>query len=279
MVSVKIQGRLANQLFQYAFIYSTAKRLNTSFYIDKSVEKFILPTYFNLKKGPFYLFDLYLFSIQDRKHIFSHHLKKTFYKTVKNIFGLQTITISNSNSPVEELKKVKNHTIYDGFFQSELYFKEIKNEIKKKFSIKDKYKNLFVEASKCIPNNKTNIVIHIRKGDYVNLGLDLPLSYYHTAIKSLEVANPFFIFISDQTQNIMDEFEYIQDKYISKNDEIIDFQFLLNADICILSNSTFSWWGAYLNEKKKQTIAPKYWLNLENTEYPHSIILKDWAKI
>ena len=169
--------------------------------------------------------------------------------------------------------------MYEGFFQSELYFKEAKNEIKKIFTIKEKYRNLYIEASKNIPNNKTIIVIHLRRGDYVNLGLDLPLTYYHTAIKNLKVTNPFFIFISDDSGNIKDEFGYLNDIYISTNDEIIDFQFLLNADICILSNSSFSWWGSYLNEKNPQTIVPKYWLNFDNIQYPHSILLDDWIKL
>lgn len=78
MVSTKIQGRLANQLFQYAFIYAIAKRLNTCFYIDKSIEKFKLPKYFNIKKDLFYPLDFYLFSIKDQKHIFSYHLKEYF---------------------------------------------------------------------------------------------------------------------------------------------------------------------------------------------------------
>lgn len=279
MISVKIEGRLGNQLFQYAFIYATAKKLNTNFYVDKRTERFLILRYFNVPKDFFYLLDRYLFSIKDPKHFFRHHLKKAFYKSVQYMFGLRTINFSSYISPKEELKKLKNKTIYEGFFQSEYYFKEVNDELKKIFSIKKEYEKQYLEVSRKIPKNTTMIVVHIRKGDYIDLGFNLPTSYYHRAIKGLKVDNPFFIFISDEPETIETDFAYLNNIYISRNNEIVDFQLLLNADICILSNSTFSWWGSYLNKKKPQTIVPKYWLDSENTEFPHSIICSNWLKL
>lgn len=283
MIGIKLEGRLGNQLFQYAFIYSTAKKFNTRFYIDKSIEPFLLVKYFNIPNDSFYILDRFFFSIKGYKHFFTHYLKKAFYKLIKlmyrYIYGLKDATFYNDLTPKEELKRLQNKTLYKGFFQSEKYFEDFKDEIKKLFTIKPLYISSYIEVSKNIPSNKTAIVVHLRKGDYINLGFNLPMSYYHKAIKSLTVTNPFFIFISDEPESIVEEFIYLNDIYISRNNEIIDFQFLLNADICILSNSTFSWWGAYLNKSVSEVIVPKYWLNSNGIEFPHSIIHRDWTKL
>jgi len=97
-------------------------------------------------------------------------------------------------------------------------------------------------------------------------------------LKKLTIENPYYIFISDDLSYIEEEFDYLKEKYISKHNDIIDFQFLLNADICILSNSSFSWWGAYLNNKKATVFAPKFWLG-KKSELPKHIIPEGWHKL
>jgi hypothetical protein len=55
---------------------------------------------------------------------------------------------------------------------------------------------------------------------------------------------------------------------------------LVNADICILSNSTFGWWGAYLNPKKPEIIASKYWLGrAQKKEYPTNVVPDHWQQM
>jgi hypothetical protein len=79
--------------------------------------------------------------------------------------------------------------------------------------------------------------------------------------------------MSDEPEKIENEFGYIQNKYLSDQTEIIDFQFLNNAAACIISNSTFSWWGAYLNPNNPRVIAPRYWVGFHNgKEFPVDII-------
>ncbi len=102
-------------------------------------------------------------------------------------------------------------------------------------------------------------------------------SYFHKAIESINNDRNYFIFVSDEPDTIENEFSYIKNKYISDNDEIIDFQFIIHADICILSNSSFSWWGAYLNIKQPKIIAPRYWLGrADNKELPVNVIPDSW---
>jgi len=79
LISIKLEGRLGNQLFQFAFIYAASKKLDTSFYLDKSIVDFILPEYFVVKNDFLLALDNHIFSIKGYKYIFSIHLKKTFY--------------------------------------------------------------------------------------------------------------------------------------------------------------------------------------------------------
>ncbi len=131
--------------------------------------------------------------------------------------------------------------------------------------------------------------MHIRRTDYqnqahLNLGSDdisLPIAYYHQIIEQLNNDDAFFIFISDDPGSLVDEFSYIENKHISYSDEITDFQHLLKAHICIISNSTFSWWGAYLNKDQKKIIyAPKYFMGFHiKQEVPPQIYPLDWIQV
>ena len=89
-----------------------------------------------------------------------------------------------------------------------------------------------------------------------------------------------YIFITDDPGFVKTEFGYLNDIYIFNNSEIVDFQFLMNADINIISNSSFSWWGTYLNPKRPKVIAPKHWFK-DNAflKSPKNVLLKSWNLI
>ena len=257
MIAAKIEGRLGNQLFQYAFIYSAAKHLDTSFYIDQGIEKFKLYDYFEIEKGLFYPLESYLFKISGFKNFFNYHLKKLFYVILKFIFLNKEVMIKDYEQPVEEvLRTLQNKSLYIGFFQSEKYFIEFNSEIKSLFTVKKKYRNHFSTIFNEFKTKKNLVVIHVRRGDYLDLGYAHNSSYYLKAIDTLNLVEPFYVFISDDVEFVEKEFRHIHEKYVSRYNEIIDFQFLINADACILSKSSFSWWGAFLNCKKAKIIVP-----------------------
>lgn len=279
MIAVRLEGRLGNQLFQYAFAYSTAKKLKTRFYIDKSVINFMIPTYIDVKPARLSVLDKHVFTIKGYKNIFNHHLKVAFYKVLKGIYGLRELVFQNELSPDEQLKEIKDQVLYTGFFQSEDYFIDDKNEIISLFSIKKKYKEQFENIFKAIPPSKKYVTVHVRRGDYSGLDLALSADYYRRAIEAIHTDENCYIFISDDFEFIKQSFSHIENKYLSRNAEIIDFQFLTHADICILSASSFSWWGAYLNPKKPKVIAPEYWLGRnEEKEIPVNVIPDGWIK-
>ncbi|MDO3627498.1 alpha-1,2-fucosyltransferase [Mucilaginibacter sp. BT774] len=274
MIAVKLEGRLGNQLFQYAFIYAAARRLRTSFYLDKSSDNFLLPEYFEVKNNWSVLLDKTLFSIPGFKNFFRKNLRQTFYTTLNRLLlsGEKT-TISNHLRSEDVLKVLKNNCEYEGYFQSESYFKEFEREIRALYQIRKQHLKAFKDMQKHRLSSRKMVVIHIRRTDYVNLNCSLPLSYYEKAIEFINSSEVDYIFISDDPTYVEDTFKHIPNKYISMQHEIIDLQFLINADICILSNSSFSWWGAWLNANPNKVVyAPKNWLSYgQSDEYPKGI--------
>lgn len=282
MIAVKLQGRLGNQLFQYAFIYATAKRLNTSFYLDKTIYKFFLPEYFEVKTDFVTPLDHTLFSIRGFKGFFSVRLKLKFYRLLhKQLLSRNETVISNYETVSDSFKLLRDNILYVGFFQSEDYFKEIEGEIRKLYSVKKHFVDAFEKIEKRLDKPGKRVVVHVRRSDYIDLDWSLPLIYYKKAIESADTTGAHFVFISDDPSFVEREFSYIPDKYISTHNEITDLQFLMSADICILSNSSFSWWGAWLNKKvSKKIIAPKFWLGYgKEKEYPVGITQPGWIML
>lgn len=280
MISVRLEGRLGNQLFQYAFVYASARKLGVAFYVDKSIEPFLLPEYFKIKKGISFYFESYFFSIKGFKHIFTHHLRRLFYNGIKKICFLKNVYFSDQCLAENELQKLRDGSMNIGFFQSEKFFQPYQNDIKKLFSIHEKYQRQFNKLCPLVPEGKKLVTIHVRRTDYLDLNLTLHPGYYHKAIESIQSPDNFYVIVSDDPDFAEEEFKKLENKYISRNTPIIDLQFLMNSDICILSNSSFSWWGAYLNTKNSKVIASKFWSGRDlNFEYPVDIIREDWILI
>jgi len=108
MIGVQLHGRLGNQLFQYAFAYAASRKLDTSFYMDESIDHCILSEYFKL---PSYSKT-------------SNYIKRYFSK-LKNT---GQINIDPHKMPAQNISLLEKNKLYAGFFQSEEYFKECKED-------------------------------------------------------------------------------------------------------------------------------------------------------
>src|SRR5277367_6212557 len=121
MICVVLEGRLGNQLFQYAFIYAASRRLNTSFYLDKSIENFMLPKYFEVRNDFFSPLDNRVFSINGYKNIFRIHARRAFYHTISSIiFKEKKITSTKAFFTRKVILKISK-------MRSELYIKSKSN--------------------------------------------------------------------------------------------------------------------------------------------------------
>jgi hypothetical protein len=271
MVGITLSGRLGNQMFQYAFGLMLIKQYNyTVFFIfhKQGLNKTILHRYFTLN------------SFSNTKNYFLYLFFKLLQPKAKQIH------LENSNKYNTIQYNHIRSCIISGYFQSELYFKDISHLIKKTFTIKKNYITDFNNKYHYLFKQNRTIAIHLRKGDYMLHGseelggqdISLPLSYYQKCLATIHNIEMYkIIFVSDEIEKTKKQFHFIPNAIFESNKDIIDFQILMNADICIISNSTFSWWAAYLNNKNKIIYAPKYWLGFKvNQEYPVGIMSVNW---
>ena len=169
-----------------------------------------------------------------------------------------------------------------------LYFDAYRDEILKEFTFRpfDTKENQDLEP---LLKQDNSVTIHIRRGDYVGsttLGAICTLDYYRSAICEVRkvISNPeFFVFSNDQKwcmENLKNEFGDAKVHFVAHNrgvDSYRDMQLMSIARCNILANSSFSWWGAYLNQRKEHiTYCPSKWHN--TMEYKDHFV-NGWIKI
>lgn len=296
MIGVRFQGRLGNQLFQYAFGITLEKRLNTTFFVDDTIQQNYLNQYFTLRKFKIkYLVINYIFFKEIIKNLIKSKSFESFlnnyvrHNYLKEINRFPIIQQAGGDIPLKWRKNIIDNALYVGFFQSSQYLIDL-TDIRRHFTIKSKYRRQYEKRYKKIFNKYQTIVAHIRRTDYLDWGSDelggdnltLPLEYYFNCMAEIVNIEQYKIFfISDDIGYVKRNIKERQNFYFESNDEIIDFQLLLNADVLILANSSFSWWGAFLNSKEnKKVYVPKNWLGFKSEkEYPIGIIEKSWKQI
>jgi hypothetical protein len=131
-----------------------------------------------------------------------------------------------------------------------------------------------------------SVCVHVRRGDYTNLSMSLPVEYYRRAIKRLceERRNCHlrYFFFSDDPVWCESIFSYIKDVVFVAGDtenSVEDLRLMVACQHHIIANSTFSFWGAYLatGGNGAVTIAPEKWAPDFLT--PDTMVPKDWLLI
>jgi hypothetical protein len=287
MVGVTLLGGMGNQMFEYAFIYSNAKRNNTSFFLIKEGMPIELYEYFRLERNVFYWIDHICFNSSSFKLFFSHYLRKIFYSVIKKLATNNTIHIGNEDVP-GKITVTQDHTYYVGFFQSPIYFEDQASAISKIFEVKKSIVAKYKKKYKWM-EGKSIVAVHIRKTDYNDLAhlglgkkdLSLPLNYFQKIIDDIYDDTHQYVFVSDDIAQVKPHFAYLKNAFFSDDCSINDFLHLYFANQLIISNSTFSWWAAYLNKSsKKMVYCPKYFLgHVIKEEYPKCIYPTNWVQV
>ena len=290
MVVIKVIGGLGNQLFQYALGRAIEIKLGYDVKFDISDFETYKLRNFELDKFKTKL----ELSSKFENILLGNIISKSIYK-IHSLFP-NYISISSLNYYLEsEFKFVNNlfqipENIYlSGYWQSEKYFREIKNVLIDELILKNQPS---VENSKYLQKitNSNSVSIHIRRGDYIedisanNIHGFCGLDYYNKSICKIEsqINNPTFFVFSDDINwaknNIKSKFTiYFVDINSDKPEE--DLRLMSNCKHNIIANSSFSWWAAWLNPNiNKIVIAPQLWFA---NQYKNSINIVpiDWIKI
>jgi len=238
-----VAGGLANQMFQYSAGYCHAKRLNVEFFYPERSQ------FNHTTKSPS-LYDI--FNISSRKD--GYH--GPAYNDSVGGFHFK---------PIPSVSSLTLH----GYYQSEKYFKDYENDIRKEFT--------FINPSKInLPEN--TISIHVRRGDYLNSPDHHPtcsIEYYEKAISIFDSSYSFLVFSDDlawcKQVFVGSKFEFSEGL---TNDQ--DLELMSKCNHHILANSSFSWWASWLNQQEgKKTIAPKNWVGPAYNAFNTSDLYRD----
>lgn len=280
MILFLSDGRLGNQLFQYAFLNTIAsenEKIITA-NMEQFVDKFEIKNqnFVHKKLGKYILFIV--------RKVLKPYILKALVKSKLIGYIKQERSETSALPSFTRTKGIFSITLVEtNFFQSEDFFD--KNKVD--FSIKEKY---IQEAKKFlaqVPKESTKIFVHVRRGDYVFesylglQGIDLPKSYFEKAMNEIikDVENPFFVFLSDDGGFVECCFENVKNKIISKNSMATDLAIMSLCEYGIVSNSSFSWWGAYMMKNKTRVIFPKYWYGWKQKIESHVSIEPKWAEV
>lgn len=287
-IIVRFFGGIGNQLFIYAMGKSISKKLGYplkldifSGFVNDSYEYSYNLERFNLKAQIASNYESYLTFLGRYRRRFYIILSKYF-----NLFFTYHLREREKKFYPINLNKLKGKNVYiQGYWQSEMYFKDVEVELRNEFKIKDFSCNQSYNFLRDI-KNKNSVAIHIRSYSEVPAGIRVPKldkQYYERAINHIvkKIKEPHFFIFTDNFEYAKSLFDLkLQHTFIdlpNKNDFNTALDELCLISKCnhqIIANSTFSWWGAWLNlNNDKLVIAPDfYWNNLD-------IIPKDWIKI
>jgi hypothetical protein len=282
MIIFLAAGRLGNQIFQFSFlekisrqgeilvcfnmdsffkIFDTDKkrvRHSSNPYIVEGVRKFLVP--FVIRP----LYTLRLISFVEQK---------------KTAGSLPLPEWIDKKGLISSIRYVNTD-----YFQAEEFLdpaKVLDLRIKEEFCAEARQ---FLSR---VPENTTKVFVHVRRGDYLRVkflgecGIDLPKPYFERAIRLMmeRFKNPFFIFLSDDPSFVEYYFREFEPQITSKNSIEVDLAIMTMCEAGIISNSSFSWWGAYLMRTRKRIIAPKYWYGWKQKIESHIGIQPTFAEV
>lgn len=282
MILPHLKGGLGNQLFQYAYGRALSMKKNEPLVLD--ISGYAMPNskdtpreyrldHFNIEAGV----------ITEADHTLPRSIY--FIWRVMRKLGIASEVIQWSKN-----------THLDGYFQSESYFREIAGKIRGEITLKVPYgSNGQIIHSAIQKNVETPIVpisIHIRRGDYVHNQITnhyhgvCGSEYYEEAFSLLKqkINSPIHLYI------FSDDIEWVQKNlpFTKENSTFVsstntpDYEEVILMSEChhhIIANSSFSWWGAWLNPRHdKIVITPKRWTLGDPKSY-EQITPPSWIRI
>ncbi|NBB19423.1 alpha-1,2-fucosyltransferase [Runella sp. CRIBMP] len=287
MIIVKLSGGLGNQLFQYALgrhlsiVNHTELKMDTSTFSQPSggtTRTLALDT-FKIRAAQANKDEIKLLA-GEPNHIFQRVIRKIgfmpiyYFKEPHFHFYQPVLSLLDG-------------VYLDGYWQSEKYFAEIadliREDLKPIISFTNQYQTFKQSINQCV-----SVSVHIRRGDYTKTSKSnrylkpCEALYYQTAMEYLtkRISNPVFFVFSDDIEwakaNIHFDFST---QYVVGNSAQEDLLLMASCQHHIIANSTFSWWGAWLNpHPDKIVIAPQKWFSTERFD-TKDLLPESWIRL
>jgi hypothetical protein len=293
MIISHILGGIGNQMFQYAAGRSLAIHLNDCYKLDiTDFDRYELHHGYELKR----VFEVPV-EASSPNELQSVMGLRRFYVARKILQRRQFSFFRGRKFVVEphfnfwpNFFSLNSACYLHGYWQSEKYFKSIEKVIRNDFSFKNKLtgKNLLIANNIGITNS---VSLHVRRGDYItdanaNSIMNVcDISYYERSISYMtgKVSKPVFYVFSDDIdwvkRSIHIDYPSVYIDYNKGVNSYIDMQLMSLCKHHIIANSSFSWWGAWLNPNpKKIVLAPEKWFSI-NTFDTLDLLPLGWIKI
>lgn len=260
------KGGLGNQIFQYALCRELEEHGSKAVYADLK--------YYNYEGVmPFRLKDVF-----GKSEVKCRFYKKGLLTDIIRKFvymGKRTYREDGAAKYIDSIISDASGGVYDGYWQTAKYFRDIEDQLRYELKFGDGENKLDYKRKEIAGCN--SISVHIRRGDYLKAddiyGGICTDEYYQRAIKYIKknVVNPKFYFFSDDIEWVKrryngDDCYYIDSSMFDNYQDWYDMCLMSSCRHNIIANSSFSWWGAWLNDNdEKIVIAPERWLNNEDT--------------
>jgi hypothetical protein len=256
MIISKIQGGIGNQLFQWAFAKNLSILNNNDFFLDVSF-------YENQT------------NVTKRKFSLGSFPKINF--SILNPNDLKSFNVLEDNFSIRKIEINKDENFYlDGYWQSEKNFIESSKIIKEELSPTNEIKK---KLELLLPKG-INVSLHIRRTDYLSSNGFHPVLSIDYYIKSLNLIKDYdnIIIFSDDIEWCEKNLTFNNSFFIKNLSDVENLWLMSMCNHNIIANSSFSWWGAWLNDNPNKIItAPKKWFGSNiNTE---NIIPNEWYKL
>lgn len=254
MLTCKTKGGLGNVLFQLATTIALARRNNDQAY------------YFSKRK-----------SGSETQHY------PTLEKYKDNILSrlLDQSPLKHQNTykePFFHYKEIpyQQDTQLIGYFQSPKYFEDQRDYLLNLFAPTPTITRRLVNEFKSLLRLQT-VSVHVRRGDYLkfqNIHPLLPVSYYEEALQ--QIPHEVVVVFSDDLAWTQKTFKGSKFYFIKEQEDYLDLYLMSMCKHNIISNSTFSWWGAWLNKNSPIVVAPKKWFSTGVRHNTNDLYCEEW---
>ena len=283
MIVIRLQGGLGNQLFQYAF----GRRLA----LIRGEELFLDDEGFKNDRVTFRKYSLGVFNVKaeiiSSKYLYKIKYPLGLFSKISALIETKFLRHFNIGYNALLLKSKKKY--FSGFFQSYKYFEPIRETLLEEITLQEPLDDKYADLLKRM-RDSDSVSLHVRRGDYVNdaktkkAHYTFGLEYYQAAIKIIadKISNPVYFVFSDDIAWAKENLKINAETFFVSAPNIKDYEELILMSKCqnnIIANSSFSFWGAWLNRNTaKLVIAPKKWNNIYTLEY-EKLLPHNWLKI